>query len=208
MVSLLSTARNLGVILVDGLSCGLILQICPLQYPQDSVFPHKQCKETPGRSAIACLDYCISLLAGLPASVNKPPQPIQNAVGRLIDNPPKFSHSPSSMTAIGFLLQPASDSRRWCWPSRLSIELHPSSTGRTTRPMPPLLLCSTTSAGRLVLLHSAQWQLFSVLAPQWWSELPTNVRTVESLGIFWKRLKTHLFRLHLDPACMTPSHDN
>ena len=128
MVSLLSTARNLGVILVDGLSCGLILQICPLQYPQDSVFPHKQCKETPGRSAIACLDYCISLLAGLPASVNKPPQPIQNAVGRLIDNPPKFSHSPSSMTAIGFLLQPASDSRRWCWPSRLSMELHPSSS--------------------------------------------------------------------------------
>ena len=40
----------------------------------------------------------------------------------------------------------------------------------------------------------------TVLVPQWWNKLPTNVRTVESLSIFCKRLKTLLFRLHLDPA--------
>ena len=37
----------------------------------------------------------------------------------------------------------------------------------------------------------------AVLAPQWWIELPTNVRAVESLSVFGKRLKTYLFRLHL-----------
>ena len=49
---------------------------------------------------------------------------------------------------------------------------------------PEKALCSTTSAGRLVLPtlrankgHSAKPRLFSVLAPQWWNELPTNVRT-------------------------------
>ena len=48
--------------------------------------------------------------------------------------------------------------------------------------------------------QSAESRLFSVLAPQWWNELPTNNRTAESLATFCKILKTHLFRLHLDPA--------
>ena len=47
-------------------------------------------------------------------------------------------------------------------------------------------------------------RLFSVLAPQWWNELPANVRTAESLAIFHKRFKTHWFRLHLDLHWMTP----
>lgn len=42
---------------------------------------------------------------------------------------------------------------------------------------------------------------FSVLAPQWCNNLLTNVRTAEPLAIFHKRLKSHLFRLHLlDPS--------
>ena len=38
------------------------------------------------------LDYCNSLLAGLPASAIKPLQRIQNAAARLVFNLPKFSH--------------------------------------------------------------------------------------------------------------------
>ena len=60
------------------------------------------------------------------------------------------------------------------------------------RPRPPARAPrSTTSAGQLVPPslrankgHSAKSQLFSVLAPQWWNELLTNVRTAESLAIF------------------------
>jgi len=39
----------------------------------------------------------------------------------------------------------------------------------------------------------ANSQLFSVLAPQWWNELPADIRTAESLTSDHKRLKTHLF---------------
>ena len=53
----------------------------------------------------------------------------------------------------------------------------------------------TKSKGR-----SAKSQLFSVLGPQWWKELPAALRTAESLTIFRKGLKTHLFRVHLDSA--------
>ena len=45
--------------------------------------------------------------------------------------------------------------------------------------------------------HSTKSRLFAVLAPKWWNELPIDIRTAESLHIFCRRLKTHLFRLHL-----------
>ncbi|MGH0172464.1 UNVERIFIED_CONTAM: hypothetical protein FKN15_022357 [Acipenser sinensis] len=38
---------------------------------------------------------------------------------------------------------------------------------------------------------------FSTLAPQWWNDLPTDVRTAQSLTTFRRLLKTHLFRQHL-----------
>ena len=64
---------------------------------------------------------------------------------------------------------------------------------------PERALHSSTSAGRLVPSlrankgRSAKSQLFSVFTMN-------NVRTAELLSIFHKRFKTHLFRLHLDPA--------
>ncbi|MGH0127740.1 UNVERIFIED_CONTAM: hypothetical protein FKN15_015909 [Acipenser sinensis] len=38
---------------------------------------------------------------------------------------------------------------------------------------------------------------FSTLAPQWWNDLPTDVRTAQSLTTFRHLLKTNLFRQHL-----------
>ena len=35
---------------------------------------------------------------------------------------------PSSVNSTGFMLQPTSDSRQWYWPSKLSTELHPSTS--------------------------------------------------------------------------------
>ncbi len=38
---------------------------------------------------------------------------------------------------------------------------------------------------------------FSWTVPSWWNDLPISIRTAESLAIFKKHLKTHLFRQHL-----------
>ncbi len=38
---------------------------------------------------------------------------------------------------------------------------------------------------------------FSWTVPSWWNDLPITIRTAESLAIFKKHLKTHLFRQHL-----------
>ncbi len=40
-------------------------------------------------------------------------------------------------------------------------------------------------------------QTFSWTVPSWWNDLPISIRTAESLAIFKKHLKTHLFRQHL-----------
>lgn len=42
-------------------------------------------------------------------------------------------------------------------------------------------------------------RLSAILVPQWWNELPMNIRTAETLHIFCCRLETHLLTLHLGP---------
>ena len=137
---------------------------------------------------ISSLDYCNWQLAGLPAFVTKSLQRIQNSAAPLFFNLLKFSHVTPLLCDLHWLpvaacLQfKAIQGRQWnC--TRLT-----PNTGQTTRPS------KSTS------LHYISWpagttitenkQLFSVLALQWWNELPTNVRTTESLTIFHKRLKT------------------
>ena len=156
---------------------------------------------------ISHMDHCNSLLVGLPACGTKPLQRIQNTAARLVYNLSKFSHvTPSSVTSTDFLLRPASDSRHWCWPSRTSTELQPSTSKHWSDHSPQQEHRSSTSTGWLLTpslrankAHSAKLQLFSVLAPKWWNGIPTNVWRVESLSNFRKRPKTHLFRLPPNP---------
>ena len=49
------------------------------------------------------LDYCNSLLAGLPACAIRPLQLIQNAAARLVFNLPKFSHTTPLLRSLHWL---------------------------------------------------------------------------------------------------------
>ncbi|KAF4075661.1 hypothetical protein AMELA_G00221390, partial [Ameiurus melas] len=94
------TARNLGVILDEGLtftdhisatarSCRFILYNIKKIRP----FLTKQATQILVQAlVISKLDYCNSLLSGLPASSIKPLQMIQNAAARLVFNQPKTTH--------------------------------------------------------------------------------------------------------------------
>lgn len=211
------TARNLGVVLDDQLCCNAnitsVSRSCRI-----ALYNIRRIRPFVTREAaqilvqalvITRLDYCNSLLAGLPASAIKPLQRIQNAAARLVFNLPKFSHVSPLFKELHWLpviarirfktLVLAYKAVVGTAPTYLQTLVRSHTPARTLR--------STTSAGRLVppslrtgKHRSAKSQLFSVLAPQWWNELPAVVRTAETLSTFRKRLKTHLFRVHLDSA--------
>ena len=70
-------------------------------------------------------------------------------------------------------------------------------------PYKPSRALRSAEAGKLVVpslktpgQRSTRPKLFSLLAPKLWNALPITIRTAESLPIFRRNLKTHLFRRH------------
>ena len=125
---------------------------------------------------------------------------MQNAAACLVFNLPKFSHVSPLLCDLYWLA-----ARILFKMMVLAIKATlPVYFQTLVRPHTPALR-STTSVGGLVpqmlranKARSTKSQLFSG------GTNPTSVSTAESLTIFHKRLKTHLFRPHLDPA----HHDN
>ncbi|XP_072544863.1 uncharacterized protein [Salminus brasiliensis] len=150
------------------------------------------------------LDYCNSLLAGLPLRAIRPLQLIQNAAARVVFNVPKFSHVTPLLRSLHWLPVAA----------RIRFKTLTLAYKAKNGPAPPYLMAMVKSRSAPRALRASSTarldppslkirgrqasRLFSVLAPKWWNELPLDVRTAESLAVFKRRLKTHLFREYLD----------
>ena len=190
IISSLSAARKLGLTLDNRLHVPPIsLQIlCRFAFYNirriQSFFTKDGTQPLVQVLIISHLDYCNFLLTGHPTSTTKPLQGIQNAAARLFHD----LHWLPVAACIRFkMMVLAFKAINRTAPSNLQTLVRPQALTRA--------LHSSTSAVRLVLPSqrankacSAKSLLFSVLARQWWNELPTNVRTAESLSIFCKRL--------------------
>ncbi|KAJ8358777.1 hypothetical protein SKAU_G00153020 [Synaphobranchus kaupii] len=214
MVTASRSARNLGVVLEDQLdfkehiratawSCRFLLYNIRRIRPYLTTYSAQLLVQTMVTSR---LDYCNSLLASLPACAILPLQLVQNAAARLVFNLPKFSHVTPLLRSLHWLpvvarirfkvLTLAYTAAKRSGPSYLQDLIQHYAPARPLR---------SAAAGRLALpslrdngSRSSRLRSFSTLAPQWWNELPTLLRSAETLSVFSRDLKTHFFRLHLD----------
>ncbi|KAK3534277.1 hypothetical protein QTP86_008690 [Hemibagrus guttatus] len=212
MTSPTASARNLGVTMDNQLSFSShvtnVTRSCRfLLYNIRRIRPFLSTQATQvliQSLVISRLDYCNSLLAGLPLNAICPLQMIQNAAARLVFNLPKFSHTTPLLRSLHWLpvaapirfktLMLAYKAKNGPAPSYLKA-LVTSCTA-------PRLLRSTSTA-RLVppsLREKGRYtsRLFSVLAPRRWNELPLGIRTAENLTVFKRQLKTYLFLKYLN----------
>ncbi len=204
------TARNLGVVIDDKLnftdhitktarSCRFSLNNIKKIRPFLSGHATQLLVQA---LVLSRLDYCNALLAGLPASPIKPLQLIQNAAARLIFNEPKRMHvtplfinlhwlpiaARNKFKALMFAYRTTS-----CYaPLYLNALLQSYMPSRSLRSASERCITVPSQRGTKSLS-----QTFSIIVPICWNDRPNSIRAAESIPIFKKRLKTHLFHVYL-----------
>ncbi len=204
------TARNLGVVIDDQLSftdhiattarsCRFALYNIRKIRP----FLSEQAAQLLVQALVLSrLDYCNALLAGLPASTIKPLQLIQNAAARVVFNEPKKAHVTPLFIRLHWLpiaarikfkvLMFAYKTTTGTAPIYLNLLVQTYAPSRSLRSASERRLVVPSQRGTKSLSRTFSWTV-----PSWWNDLPISIRTAESLAIFKKHLKTHLFCQHL-----------
>ncbi|XP_062378801.1 uncharacterized protein LOC134067515 [Sardina pilchardus] len=203
------SARNLGVIIDDQLTfsehVASIAKSCRYTlYNIRKIRPYLTQDSTQllvQAMVISKLDYCNSLLAGLPACVLRPLQLIQNAAARLVFNQPKRTHVTPLLVTLHWLpivarikfksLTLAYRTLTGSAPSYFSSLITMYIPNRPLRSSEERLLCRPTIHAR------SNCRSYSSVVPCWWNELPSALRSSNSFGSFKRGLKAYLFNMHL-----------
>ena len=206
-VSFSSTVRSLGVTLDQNLSLQQhVTNICRSAYSElRRIGSIRHYLSEDATKILVCafvlskIDYCNSLLAGLPQYLLHKLQRIQNNAARLVLRRSKFEHATPLLHSLHWL--PISERINYklsalsfavitgLAPGYLSDLLHLYTPSRLLRSS------SDTRFLQLPLVKTVSYgeRTFSFQAPSAWNALPTSLRHIESLSAFKSGLKTHLF---------------
>ena len=147
------------------------------------------------------IDYCNSLLAGLPQSLVGKLQRVQNCAARLVVRAPPHAHITPILRHLHWLPVRARISHKTAWlcfnaitsstPAYLSDLLHLYSPSRSLRSSAdtrllkiPLYKCKTKGD-----------HVSSYFGPSVWNSLPLHIRNATTIDTFKSALKTYLFNL-------------
>ncbi len=181
-----------------------ILQVCIAQHQKDQALPYTACSTTSFQALVIFrLDYCNTLLAGLSSCTIKPSQMIQNAAGFwLVFSEPKRAHVTPLFIYLHWLPVAARIKFKTIMLAyRIATGSAPSYFHWLITIYIPSISLRSTSEGCLMVQSQrgtkSLSRTFSFTVSGWWNELPTPIQNAESLTIFKRHLKTHLFRHHL-----------
>ena len=145
------------------------------------------------------MDYCNALLVGISAKHLQKLQYIQNSAARILTRKRKYDHITPTLEELHWL--PITYRIDY----KVSLLTHQCLYGNAPPYLKELLTpktCERTlrSSGDN-LLTEVKWKLatmdkraFSVMAPTLWNALPAHLRAPQTVEVFKKQLKTHLFK--------------
>jgi len=149
---------------------------------------------------ITRIDYCHSILAGLPAFRLVPLQRVQNAASRLVLNLDRRAHISTALQQLHWL----SVMHRVTF--KIATLMHQILHKRGPSYLADMVTCNTTysqrrhlrsSTTRSAAVRRARTQFgkraFSVCGPIVWNSLPTALRNIDSYPAFRRALKSQLF---------------
>lgn len=147
------------------------------------------------------IDYCNSLLYGLPAKTLNKVQRVLNTAARIIFRSPKWCHITPKLFALHWLPVKYRVDFKICLLTFKALHgLAPAYLSNLiSAKVNPLNLRSSNqhllSLPRKVTRKTLGDRAFAVAAPKLWNSLPANLRLSDSLTDFKGHLKTYLFSL-------------
>ena len=210
-VSFTKKAKNLGVVLDSSLSMdSQINHISKVTYLEIRRLGHlrsyldiKEASTLASAFILSRLDYCNSLLAGLPNDKLDKLQRIQNSAARLVLRRSKYDHATPMLKELHWLpirarieyklVLTCFKSKSDNFPSYISDLLVPYTPSRSLR-------SSSSNNFSIPRVHLKGFgeRAFTFSGPSVWNALPQELKSCSTLGQFKKQLKTHLFKNYLN----------
>jgi len=154
---------------------------------------------------ISRIDYCNSVLCGLPASTLQPLTAVLHYAAKLIKNQNPRDHVTPTLRELHWLPIQARINFKICLlmyriytncsPAYLSSLVTPCSSLQSRRGL------RSSSQGDFVVTRSLKKlgnRAFALAGPAEWNKLPVFIRKSSTLSIFKTNLKTHLFKIYYD----------